>query len=425
MKNSTVSKLRPWGAVLLLLATASCSKNDGPGGDNNVTGDPQFMIAAALSGGSGGSGGTGQGTTYFLQVGDVESGETTIVDNGIIQANTFTHWAESGTNAAFGFLYGQGNDYSATGFELSAEGKLQRTGGDILIVDGFTTVGSTDRYVVGAGRTVTLANDKKAGKFNFIDFENNNVVLQKYLESENFQGTGLEASFVGVVDAGNNEFFTGVILTDGDPNMVYVAKVGFDANSDNMVVKNFYTDNRLSYSAGQMRSARYGMIGNDNNGNTYVFSGSYSAATTKKAGALKINSGANNFDADYYFDIETKSGGHRFRKVFPISEDYFLLEMYNETGAPGSQSPATQYAIVKMSTQSFTWVTGIPAKDEITNAGWPYIHNGKIYIGITTPDEDPTVYVIDGKTGVGKAGIVVKGGATSIPRVAYLTPQDN
>lgn len=411
--NKNLLKKSSWIFTAVLIAAAGCKKNKSV--TEEIVQGGKFFVAASI-GSAGGSGATGQGTTYALSLDNIESGETTIVGNGIEIPNTYTHFAYNGTKTVFALLYGQGNSYLATGFELDATSKLQRTGADVLFANQFATVGSVSNYIVTSRSSRTLANGKLGAVFYFIDFNNNNVTTEKFIETENFQGTGLEAQFVGIEDAGNGEFLTGVTFTNGDPNKVYVAKLDLNLN-----VKAFYQDDRLSYSAGQRQGARYSQMGNADNGDTYVFSGSYSAATTKHAGALVIKKGATGFDANYYFDIEAVAG-YRFKRVFHLSEDYFFLEFYNAAGAPGSSSAATQYAIVRMSTKEFNWVSGFPAMDQITSTSWPYANplTGKSYVGVTVANEDPAIYVVDPKTYSAKKGIVVKG-ATGITGLGYLT----
>lgn len=412
MKKNVLKK-SSWIIAAGFFAAVGCSSDDSKKEEEAEVTEGKFFIAASVGGGGGA---TGTGTTYALTAADIESGETTIVGNGIEIPNTYTHFAYNGTKTIFALLYGQGNSYLASGFELDATGKLQRTGDDVLFPNQFATVGAVSNYIVTSRSSRTLANGKLGAVFYFIDFNNNNATTEKFLETENFQGTGLEAQFVGIEDAGNGEFYTGVTLTGGDPNKVYVAKLDLNLN-----VKAFYQDDRLSYSAGQRQGARYSQIGNADNGDTYVFSGSFSAATTKPAGALVIKKGATGFDSSYYFNIEAVAG-YRFKRVFHLTEDYFFLEFYNTAGAPATAGAATQYAVVRMSTKEFHWVTGFPAMGDITSTSWPYANplTGKSYVGVTTANEEPAIYVVDPKTFSAKKGIVVKG-ATAISGLGYLT----
>jgi len=410
MKNTFRNK--SWVIALALLAAVGCSKDKDvtsldAGGDGNKQ-TAKYFISAVVD-----------GATYAMAVKDLEKDTTITTAQAIENRLTFTHYAYNGTTAALALNYQQGNPSPGIIFQLDASGALKKQD-EFVLQNSFNTIGAADKYLItaGNGKTLTGSNDGKIGSiFYFIDLANNNNILEKAIVTEKLINNN-RADFVGIVDAGNKEFLTGLMVTDGSPDSVYVAKL-----DDNLNVKKIYRDGRLSYSAGQMKSARYAQIGNDASGNTYVFSGAYSATTTKKAGALLIKKGEDNFDSSYHFDIETATGGYRFRKVWHITEDYFLLELYNETGAPGSSAAATQYGIAKMSTKQFTWVSSaFPDKSTIDSAGWPFTADGKAYIPVTTSGGQPTVYVVDPKTAVAKKGISVSG-VTSIAGLAKLTPQ--
>lgn len=78
-----------------------------------------------------------------------------------------------------------------------------------------------------------------------------------------------------------------------------------------------------------------------------------------------------------------------------------------------------------MGPKSFTWVTsGFPDQDNIDTVGWPFTANGKAYLGVTTSDAEPAVYIIDPKTASAKKGITVTG-VTSIQGLAKLSPQSD
>lgn len=419
MRNTL--KNRSWIFGLTILAVVGCSKEKGGNPDpGNQDGTDRYFIAAVVD-----------GATYTMAVNDLEKDTVITTSQAIENRSTFTHYAYNGTNAVLTVNYQQGNPSPGIIFQLDANGILKKKD-EFVLQSGFNTVGNFDKYLATAanGKTLAGANAGKTGSvFYLVDLKNENNIAEKTIVTENFVGNKT-ADFIGIADAGDGEFFAGLVLSakavaEGQPanaapsqDSVFVAKL--DANLN---VKKIYDDNRLSYSGGQMRSARYGQIDNDDEGNTYVFSGAYSATTTKKAGALLIKKGVNNFDANYHFDIENASGGYRFRKVWHVTEDYFLLEFYNDQGAPGSSAAATQYGIVRMSTKDFKWIrTGFPAVDAIDAAGWPFTANGKAYIPITPSNAQPAVYVVDPKTAIAKKGITVSG-VTSIAGLAKLSPQ--
>jgi hypothetical protein len=397
---------KSWILGLGLLATFGCSDSD-----DNLVVDPiiptvndKYFIAASQGDG-----------TYMMTVNDLEKDTIITTANGIENPLSYTHYAYNGTSTVLAINYQQGNPAPGAIYQLDANGKLVKMD-EFELSSSFSTIGAFGDYIVTSKSGRTLASGQTGASLYFIDLKNNNYITEKTLVTENFY-RGKTAELLGIVDAGNGEFLTGINLAGSTHDSVFVARL--DANLN---IKKIYEDDRLSYSGGQMKSARYSQIANDTEGNTYVFSGAYSATTTKNAGALLIKKGSDNFDASYYFDIEKASGGYRFRKVWHITEDYFLLECYNAVGAPGSSSAATQYGVVKMSTKDFKWVSGIPAKDNISNTGWPFTSNGKAYIPVTAADAQPAVYNLDPKSGVAKKGITVSG-VNSIPGLARLTPQ--
>ena len=134
---------------------------------------------------------------------------------------------------------------------------------------------------------------------------------------------------------------------------------------------------------------------------------------------MKIARGANSFDASYYFNIEEKTGGFRFRKIWHIVDNSFLLELYNELEITSTVA-ATQYGVVDMSAKTFRWLDGVPAKDNITATGLPAPYGGKMYFPITAANADPAVYIIDPVSATATKGLSVTG-ATGINAIGILT----
>lgn len=413
---------RSWILAIAILALASCSddKDVNPTSDTDTdtteTTVPDKYFFAATAG----------DYTYVMAVTDL-SKDTTITTKypgSIEHSGSYTQWGYNGTDALFAIEYRQGNPAPGSVFQLSATGELKQMN-DFILDKGFNTIGSFSHYLVAGanGETLTGENADRTGTvFYSFDLNNDNTITPMQVLTENFVGDQT-ASFVGIADAGNEQFFSAVNLAVGasgrvvDLDSIYIAK--FDAS---MNLVKLYADNRLSYSGGQYRSARYGQMVNDADGNTYVFSTGYST-TTKKSGALLISKNSDSFDSNYYFDIETASGGYKLRKVWNISSDYFLLEMYNATGTPASTAAAAQYAVARMSTKTFTWVRdGFPTIDIITSVGWPFTADGKAYIPVVTTDAYPTVYVVDPATAKATRGISISD-ATAIPGLGKLSPQ--
>lgn len=412
---------KSWLLAVAILAFASCSKdtkNDpstDTDTDTSATVPDKYFFAA-----------TAGDYTYVMAVSDLakDTTITTKYPGSIEHQGSYTQWGYNGTDALFAIEYRQGNPAPGSVFQLSAAGDLKQMN-DFILDKGFNTIGSFSHYLVAGANGETLTGeyaDKTGTVFYSFDLSNNNTITPMQVMSMNFVGDQT-ASFVGIADAGSDNFFSAVNLAVGasgravNVDSIYVAK--FDAS---MKLVKLYADNRLSFSGGQFRSARYGQMVNDADGNTYVFSTGY-GTTTKKCGALLISKNSDAFDSNYYFDIETASGGYKLRKVWNITGDYFLLEMYNTAGVAASTAAATQYGIVRMSTKAFTWVRdGFPAIDIISSVGWPFTADGKAYIPVVTTDAYPTVYVIDPATAIATKGISISD-ATAIPGLGKLAPQ--
>lgn len=411
-------------AMALAIFVAGCSDDNNGNGANTSQGN--YFVAAT------------QGDyTYMLSVNDLESGTASIVGNAsaIEEPYAFTAFVSNGDRSVTAMQYRQGDPSIGMSYSLDATGAVQKTGNEFQLEKGYGTWGSFGDNIVAARSGQTLTDGTTGVVAYLIDQVNGNAVTTKYLTTTGLNGgatyNGVQESgtISGIVDRGNGTFLTSAIFshgvvssggsttaTVGNPNECWVLELDQNLN----VVRSFQ-DDRISYSAGRYRSAYYSQIAADANDNVYVFSGAYDNTSTKNAGAIRISAGGNDFDS-YYWDLETASGGYRFRKVWHITSDYFLLEFYNEQYETiDISSAATQYAVVKMGSKDFNWVTtGFPAKGNIVGTGWPFAHDGKMYFPVTTDSANPTVYVIDPATATAKVGLIIEAeGVSALTRLAY------
>jgi hypothetical protein len=387
----------------------------------------------------------GESAAYIMLTDTIDKGELSIKKNVKTLLQTGHTWIfNENPSVALGLIYQQGDPGIGLGFGVDKNGMLSELR-NFQISSRYTSYGFFDRYaltsvggqaiVSAAGDTLTDGSGNKYSDgvtFNFIDLNNNLASQEKTIRTYNITGNGEQATFSGIVDMGNGEFLTGLVVSKPrDPNQTGGASSGtitypdsvwvaaFDANLN---LKRIYRDNRISYSSGRFRSQYYSQIGKAADGSVYVFSGSYESTTKRPCGALKINKGATAFDPSYYFNIEEKTDGYRFRKIWHVSENCFMLEFYNDNKSIPITvtSAATQYGIVDMAAKSFKWVTGIPAKDKITGTGLPMAYDGKMYFPIVEEGKDPTVYIINPSTAVAQKGVSIKG-ATSLNAIGRLT----
>ena len=412
-----MKKLLFYGLISgMALTVVSCDKNN----DNNrQQGTGSFFLSLK-----------GESTVYLMLAEDLSSGELSINNNNKSLDKTGYTWIfNDNPSVAIGLIYQKGDPGICLGYRLSSAGTLEEIG-QFDITSRYTSYGFFGNYALTSVGGQTPAHDKTRSDyvtFNYIDMRDM-VRTDKSIATRNITGNGEQATFAGIVDMGNGEFLTGLVVSQPrDPNATGGSSSGAITHPDsvwvaafdaNLNLKRIYRDNRISYSAGRYRSQYYSQIAKADDGAAYVFSGSYETGATRPCGALRINKNATAFDPDYYFNIEEKTDGYRFRKVWHVTGNYFLLEMYNDK-VVAAATAATQYGIADMSAQRFKWVTGIPAKAQITATGLPMAYGGKMYFPITEAGADPAIYIIDPATAAATKGVSVSG-ATEITAVGRL-----
>lgn len=396
----------------------SCSKED----SNEDSGANRFFIDA----------GGADKARYMLLADDVTKGEIPLTSNRLEFKEANGYFWLFNKNIAAGLSYG----FKGAGIGLSytRDGKGEvRSINEFSIVERATTFGFFDNYYITAvgGQTFADGSGKDGAAFifrNTSDFAKDEV-LSKTIHTKKLipemNDTEI-VSFAGILDNGNGEFLTGMIVSDykdvkqgqgsstgviHNPDVVYVGVFDKDLN-----LKRYYKSDKLGYSAGRFKSQYLLEMGKTDNGNTYVFSGGINQreGSTRKAGALLIKPGAAEFDPNYFFDIAAISGDGIFRRVWHISGNKFFLEFFNDaTKADLRSLDSHRYAIVDVEAKTLNWVSGLPEPAKctniVTNPITPAIYGGKVYLPVNEQGTDPAIYVIDPATNAATKGLVVKG----------------
>lgn len=420
----------------------SCSSEDTPGSGNNgedfSAGKGAYFLAVKAS----------SGTEYIMQAQSLEEKDLNINENVMELPQQDYTWIFK-DNLAIGMTYQQQFAGIGYGLTLKADSTLNKLG-EFKIEDRFTNYGFFGNQLVTsvAGQVSTDGKRNDGATFNFFNINSDNIGLgnRKTLWTRDIaggivDGDTLQATFSSIVDRGNGEFLTSMIKSTfhqtsganggngssiGDvlwPDKVWVVSMDKDLN-----IKHTFESDKLSYSGGRFRAQMLPQILKTENGTVYVFSNSFVRFEDKSvqvtpttnahpAGALRIKSGANEFDPTYSFNIEEPAGGYPFRRVWYMTGDKFLLEMYNVTSNDKSginvNTPGHWFAIVDMEKKSFTKVTGVPAKNMISSGnetgGVPLFYNNKVYMPITEIGKDAAIYMINPETGVATKGITLKG----------------
>lgn len=416
MVKKNYLKYAAFACILGTMATA-CSDNDTPvseGGGDNGGGDNveptamQYLITAADR-----TKGTMKGGVTLKVMSDLTKSVTDLdAYNDAASTHSddyFTQVAYNAETKTFtGFVYGRG----ATSEELNGKagirsyklenGKLVQLGNAIQVENG-GHIGTFGPY--------TYLTQISAPTFYKLTRSGDNVTSQTISwNDESMEIDGTLPGITGSEDLGDNQLI--VALKYGNRDAVTLAFTDYNLTAPTVI-----TDSRIGATGGATRSVRYPMIGNNDEGDTYVFCGTSSDDT--KVGALRIKKGTKEFDKDYHFDILSKIG-YRFRSAIHITGDYFLLQCYNTTGTVANLSAANKLAIVNVKDQSYKWVTGVTGDIDKMDMGWADVYNGIVYQPVnmsdgfsgggggggrpttraTATDIIPTVYAINPETGV-------------------------
>ncbi len=414
--------------------------------------------------------GSGSSTVVMLTADDLTSGEISPVGDGFtIQSGTF--YLDFDNEYIYSMTYNQGNGGTNVSYQLDSNGEVEEhkhyTGAR------FTSLGIYDEHILtlstgdgpkskadseGHLPKVILCTDIDPIKETQEIVEVTDDNYDK-LSVENFLGNGEYVTLCGICES-NGKLFTAavpdgmspygtttyegeiplkdLIVTESSgsgsakttpgqlsgtqyPNECWVAIFPDRSLSSHKLIK---TD-KISYAAGRYRSQYHQMIWATDNGDVYVFSPSYAKTqadsrqqTTLPAGVVRIKSGAEEFDSDFYYKLEDKLGGRSFLRTWYLQDKKFLLRVYEE----GFSGDALHLAIFDAEDGSVTEVSGLPEASLISELchglNKAFVENGKTYIDVSTTDGNPAFYVLDIATGVATKGATVK--ATSINCVTRL-----
>ena len=442
-------------AALPLMACClfpACSEENDPivgGGEGNEPVTPteeafsRYVVATSTT--------ASNSTTYsLLTAKEVDKGNISALGNGLLNDGA-TQWIFFGDKYLYALNYHQGNAGTTASYILNADSTMEKRAMEYN-VRRFTTYGTYDHYIMttstGDGPTDWADENgyvPQSFLISYLDVEaeaysTNDTQNEAYL-SENFLGNGEYVTLAGLLQHDSKIYSAavpmglsqyGCMQKDENGNYKWVLpgnedliKTESGGSGSGAYDKDElqWTQYKISYAAGRMKSQYYQMIWEAGNGDIYVFSPSYAKTmkdarqqTTLPAGVVRIPNGAEDFD-EYYCNIEAQSDGKSFLRVWPIADDYFLMLMYDrpltETGFV-----ATELAVFKAEDQTLTYVTGLPTT--VSSFGnTPYIENGIAYVAVTVSDGNPAIYAIDPATAEATKGLEVE--ATQITGVGKLS----
>lgn len=450
-------------AVIGIAMFTSCSDSD-----NNDPAAPApnvesaFVVAGTVT--------TQQGdANYLLNSESLTTGTITTYKNGF-EVDPGSYWVYFKNKYLYRLAYNQGDAGLSSSYILTSNGNIQERSNRYTIKR-FTSYGVYNDNIItsstgnlGAAYADANGYEPKGFLFNFLNtIDQTYTSVDEIIYSENYLGNGEYVTLSGYQQVGEKIFTAPIpmglskygVAADGGkyvkyPDLVKTESGGSNSsayeegelqwtqypneafiaiypNSNfNQTPKLIRTD-KISYASGRFKSQYYQTIWATNNGDIYVFSPSYAKSmtsevqrTTLPAGVVRIKNGTEEFDANYYCNIEALASGRSFLRCWYISDNYFLMQMYDRP-LTEANFVAVELAIFDASNNTLTSVKGLPDASLISDFGTsPYMENGVAYMPVTTTDSAlPTIYKIDASTGTATAGLQVE--ATKISAVGKLT----
>lgn len=416
---------------------------------------------------------TGNTTNALVTASDLNSGVVGMT-NGLVNDGA-SYWVFYGDKYLYGLTYNQGNAGTTRSYVMNEDYTLAARPAEYA-VRRFTTFGIYDRYIMTFSTGDGPAEWADANGFipksflvSYLDVEaetyaTNNTLEEHYL-SENFLGNGEFVTLAGVEEVDGKIFSAAVPMglsqygvkaeggkwvKPGNEDLVKTEAGGSGSGAykegelqwtqypdecwvaifedETLAERKLIRTDKISYACGRNKSQYYQMIWTAESGDVYVFSPSYAKTmaderqqTTLPAGVVRIKAGTEEFDPNYYVNIEALTNGISFLRTWYIGGSKFLMLMYDMPLAPATTMTASRLAIFDVESASLTYVEGLPSAERISGFGTaPYSEDGKCYIAVTLTDDHPAIYAIDAATAVATKGLTVE--ATQIGGIGRLSP---
>ncbi|MBR5770629.1 MAG: DUF4374 domain-containing protein [Alistipes sp.] len=416
---------------------------------------------------------TGNTTNALVTASDLNSGVVGMT-NGLVNDGA-SYWVFYGDKYLYGLTYNQGNAGTTRSYVMNDDYTLTARPAEYA-VRRFTTFGIYDRYIMTFSTGDGPAEWADANGFipksflvSYLDVEAEtyatNDTLEEHYLSENFLGNGEFVTLAGVEEVDGKIFSVAVPMglsqygvkaeggkwvKPGNEDLVKTEAGGSGSGAykegelqwtqypdecwvaifedETLAERKLIRTDKISYACGRNKSQYYQMIWTAESGDVYVFSPSYAKSmaderqqTTLPAGVVRIKAGTEEFDPNYYVNIEALTNGISFLRTWYIGGSKFLMLMYDMPLAPATTMTASRLAIFDAESASLRYVEDLPSAERISGFGTaPYSENGKCYIAVTLTDDYPAIYAIDAATAVATKGLTVE--ATQIGGIGRLSP---
>ena len=411
-----------------------------------------FLMSSVLllvaCGGGGGSSSDSSGISSALKVtGDAEP--EYIVTQDDITKGSISALGVGEEQVGWNFFYSVGNTLFVTGFdEFSTKSYRVDENGDVSQLASFLF--DSELVVFGAvGDHTMLATDNPlfgshGSRFLYtVDAASGFVVSRQEYVIDAFDtgtpGEGWVAWGTALEVRGNELYIPFHKLSDDgfystpDPDQAYVAIYDYplDTSQGPAQPKAIISDNRTSNIG--VNGTSTGLIEADN-GDLYSFSngsGAYgfAPATTKPSGILRIRSGENEFDSEYFFNIEEATDGGKLAEFHYVGDNKVVARIatdetnayawsaYDKTdpdwvltafnGPSGYNHYNQKLVVIDLEAQTVTDVANVPLHQKRYTSPLE-VMDGKVYVSIETA-VDEYVYEVDIASATATQGAEIEG----------------
>ncbi|WP_121665875.1 DUF4374 domain-containing protein [Mesonia aquimarina] len=329
----------------IVFSMIACSSDDDSGSANQ--GD--YALSLAIQGS------TGDFTYYTVPFEDVMEGTLSAAGQGIEQPGYYEFVSYDNTIYSLG---GLDND-NVVAISQNADGSLNQTG-DVSFNQQLEDLVEADNNTL-----VSVSMSSSSDVLTFRKFNTNSVTVaeEKTVQVSNFTDL-VGPSYSGMVIRDDHLFLSYYI---SDPNtfdtdytdQAEVAVFSYPELEFEKVI----TDNRVGPIGGF--GVNSGLV-EDNSGNIYALSHSNPAngfsQSTKPSGILRIDAGETEFNEDYFFDIESASGGNNTAHLKYLGNGKAFAEMNvvdRDSQERWSDGPL-QSAVIDFEEQTVDLIQGVP-----------------------------------------------------------------
>jgi len=393
MNKSIINFSKALVFCFVMISTVACSNDDDNGSTEGVScngGDFGVTLSVPVPGSS-------DYSYYTFSVNDIMSGTITAEGVGFEQTGYYQYTQIDNTIYSLGGL----DNTNVVGFSQNSSGCLEEFG-DVSFGDQVS-----DFVKAGDNTLVSASVSRAADIITFRKFNQNTLAATETIEVQvsditTEPDTGLE--YTGMVISGDHLFLSYYKMhpTDFTTDPADQAEVAVYSYPE-LEFQEVITDDRVGpiggfgTKTGLVKDAAGNVyaISHSNPANGFVQNGSGISQPIQSAGVLKINAGETSFDADYFFDTISLTGGTISNAQF-LNNDKLFVDVNIQARASEanwSDSPL-ESAILDLETESVDFIQGVP---EHTRGGreMSLIEDGNNVYTTITEENGIFVYQID------------------------------